>query len=130
MVDSKYYTPTIDEFYVGFEYETRDSVNSDWYIQIEDGSCIEFIGKYYINENKIRVKCLDKEDIESLGFKQITFNFPIGFENEQYWINFRVINDLPNLCIYDKFDKSRLFSGNIKNKSELVKLLKQLGING
>ena len=84
---NKYYTPSIEEFHVGFEYEileTNDALikigekrEYVWFKRIAN----EHIFEEEINtmdgempfsagfsEGTIRVKYLDKEDIESLGF--------------------------------------------------------------
>jgi hypothetical protein len=86
-------------------------------------------------KNEYRVKYLDKEDIESLGWEFIkqhpgTSNF--DFEKESYSLNFDPeFGGKWNLRIYDGEDQDsefNYFSGYVKNKSELIKLLKQLGI--
>ena len=83
MEDTKYYTPEIEEFHFGFEFE-EDFKNPNWnklskpaidvweYIKLKldtSHSISRIIGKIKIN--KVRVKYLDKEDIESLGFVHI-----------------------------------------------------------
>lgn len=79
----KYYTPTIEEFCIGFEYELRHPVLVDkgWVHVYEDQWTKEIFTqrdfergfgwdrRRDIEEHLIRVKYLDKEDIESLGFK-------------------------------------------------------------
>ena len=138
---NKYYTPEIEEFNVGFEYERivsgmeygktiYDGFYSirayDWDTSIEED----------IKDGEIRVKYLDKEDIESLGWKFIkqhpgTTNF--DFEKGECSLNFDPeFGNKWNLRIYDGEDQDsefNYFSGYIKNKSELIKLLKQLSIN-
>ena len=99
-MESKYYTPDISEFHVGFEYEVFDSkyeykveklsetklkVLSDpitttgWFkeayeidsfLYVEGSSDIKSNIPSYIENDKVRVKYLDREDIESLGFKE------------------------------------------------------------
>ena len=75
-MENKYYTPTIEEFHVGFEYEylNRDKWISTVMEEFDEGMTP---GTIFCNEDGtlgeeaskvIRVKCLDKEDIESLGF--------------------------------------------------------------
>ena len=87
---AEYYTPTIDEFHVGFEYEEEDTIYTDkgWYTKKSNvfKKCVygndSYIQNYYLNErvkrnlfvNKIRVKYLDKDDIEELGFTQVPVN--------------------------------------------------------
>jgi len=83
--------------------------------------------------NVIRVKYLDKEDIESLGFNVVTDRamsennghlFVLKNPKDdcniklRFWYNSRRINIQDNIGI--------VFDGIIKNKSELRILLKQL----
>src|SRR5690606_29619740 len=71
----KYYTPEIEEFYVGFEYErfipksnsTEEECWEKLSMSINYLSLEELDNE--IIEKEIRVKYLDKEDIESFGFK-------------------------------------------------------------
>jgi hypothetical protein len=145
---SEYYTPEIEEFHVGFEYEAHSDP------RVEDGWTKEeadrFSLKYTIQEDSdvdYRVKYLDKEDIESLGFTDYkhsaydwykfnkTIECPIANYN---YCGARLLHDRSTSGIiimgYEyqfELDEDKnavnLFRGIIKNKSELVKLLKQLG---
>ncbi len=151
----KYYTPQIEEFCVGFEYEYFSEGLSDLDIDGISGwykTKFTFdIEKYEQRSptKKVRVKFLDKDDIESLGFSfestnkirnwykgpEEWFNETIpGSPSGRYW-GFTLIHDPEfNVCIIESMTNSgeteRFFEGIIKNKSELKKLLKQLGVNG
>ena len=62
----KYYQPDISEFHVGFEYEEAwglERVNQEWIKEVFkiDQSPVHLLPK-------LRVKYLDREDIESCGF--------------------------------------------------------------
>ncbi len=139
---NKYYTPEIEEFYVGFEYEYLIK----WGNSIEEAWRKSKIGNpnWYaktvtdlISKEEIRVKYLDKEDIESLGFERSR-----GFKSYyQNWDDFLLKgteimlwwNKNNNLVAITKFDKIRFkdrtyFEGEIKNKSELKKVLKMIGV--
>jgi len=131
MEDNKYYTPTIDEFHVGFEYEAF--INNSWQSKVMNDyeDIIYFLfdmnAKTWlsINEGIVRVKYLDKEDIESLGFDCTS--------DDQYYLidNYTLLidNDYFLQILKDDFEEDiYLFQGTIKNKSELKVLLKQLGI--
>ncbi|TXG79215.1 MAG: hypothetical protein E6R13_10255 [Spirochaetes bacterium] len=119
----KYYTPDITEFHVGFEYEELEQ--GEWRKTTSDGSDIYHIGKYYIKENKIRVKYLDQSDIESLGWKMV-WNDSHGTD---YTFNDWQINISVNGNYLQLFKgKAPYFRGIIKNKSELNKLMHQLNI--
>jgi hypothetical protein len=142
---SKYYTPTIEEFHVGFECERK----MEDLITFLDEWKRYTVDKYTWSSNQMglmvrdhpeafRVKYLDKEDIESLGwviiedrgmeenqgfhFTKRDPNFGIANYSLKYWsTNNRIkINSLIGTW----------FDGTIKNKSELKVLLKQLGIDG
>lgn len=131
---SKYYTPEIEEFHVGFEYDTlgkelnesngryediwRKSVVDD-----DDGDIQNPFDNfnYGIQTQTIRVKHLDREDIES--FKLDPEKYKITKEFNHYHISEKLMitaDENPRWSIR--------FSGTIKNKSELKRLLKQLGI--
>ena len=68
-MENKYYIPSIDEFHVGFEYEWKcDGTKTDWNKSICDNVMIPLdVDCQRVND--YRVKYLDKEDIESLGFE-------------------------------------------------------------
>lgn len=149
----KYYTPEIEEFYEGFEFESVLEIEnlfkkywvSDVYpsafIEIE---CRKNLIKYLHNKN-IRVKYLDKEDIESLGFY-----LNHRFEDKLLFVNcndFSTIVDSSNKIIEERALKLYtlilesnqtvtirgwlhydpiFFQGIIKNKSELKQILKMI----
>lgn len=162
--NSKYYTPSIDEFYVGFEFETNYSIISGLFGNESD----KFVKLKFTKENisnwidlyiedaypsEFRVKYLDKDDIIELGFKLIDNESYERTNNGKFIFNYRYKKDTLILTytnwfvsdgkeyrvvriednadyINDKDESGNitntLFSGNIKNKSELSKLLKQI----
>lgn len=128
----KYYTPEIEEFHIGFEYEWLDDEKEDpTWIKATTPTAIEIKG-YEDIVYGLRVKYLDREDIEELGF--------IELGQEDYYLH----GDLNNLrieklhhkdipCFYRiNYDNEDIGSTNlfvsIKNKSELKRLMKQLGL--
>jgi len=145
MENDKYYTPEIEEFHVGFEYEYRGVLAGDWEnitTEQEDFSIMfddfehEMDGKF--NE-LYRVKKLDQEDIESLGWKyekthagtSESFYTKDSDKHSIDWLGLDHDAETNYLRIYYSQcggDNTR-FSGTIKNKSELRRLMKQLGIN-
>lgn len=131
----KYYIPAIEEFRPGFEYEitsgyewvkktfSKKDLKSFLYENLENG----------INQGYIRVKYLDKEDIESLGFEVF------GKGNNTFQIkkdtSYLLHLSTNKVYIYKDIEKPRksdatitIFEGKIKNKSELKILLQQLEI--
>lgn len=141
----KYYTPTIEEFHIGFECEYKfmyKGIEEQFQKEITGTETMEIAFDLYEHDkeeyvNTFRVKYLSQEDIESLGFIQIAddcFNLPIkeyrGRLNQEVRILIKqtVLIYLAMDMNYSDKDTLVLFTGNIKNKSELIKLLKQLGI--
>lgn len=131
MSENKYYTPTIEEFRVGFEYESQDLCLNGicWVKEKYKGEELRTYLTDELERKEIRVKQLDREDIESLGLIYIS-------EDE-----YRTVFSIPNTEFELDLHKDRtiyigntetyechkcLFDGKIKNKSELQVLLKQL----
>lgn len=134
MKDNKYYTPLVEEFHIGFEYEYKTTINimskhsHNWRKVIENHDSIE---ERYWSELVCRVKYLTKEDIESLGFgghiPPYEYDHTWRFKEKRHiqlkaWFNEKI----PKIRISD--GHVIIFSGIIKNKSELKVLLKQLKI--
>ena len=72
----KYYTPEIEEFHVGFEYEEQvepgkwawNTCHPNTFEKLYDWDSMDML------KIRTRVKYLDQEDIESLGFIKYTNN--------------------------------------------------------
>jgi len=174
-MESKYYTPEIEEFHIGFEYLDKIRVvdmsnipvgmsiseyitdnpgheTDDEYIYqtiiVDDIYNVPFLYTKYADGSTesvvsefVKVKYLDKNDIESLGWKLVKdysdclifqkigeFDYELTFSFDK--------EDLFNIRIEDlmimpsgKTDIRTLFLGDIKNKSELKKLMQMLKIN-
>lgn len=160
-MENKYYTPSIEDLYVGFECETiegqkitidkeclklllvgelyKENPKYDCIThKVGDGSII--MSALRLDINHLRVKYLDREDIESLGFKKeevdfgeldlkINKNDCDVFLKDDLYIRIRYdnYNAYNNIVIYNECNNI-LFVGYIKNKSELNKLLKQIRV--
>ena len=123
---NKYYLPSIKEFHVGFEYEISNYMlagtlrirpKKEWFKEVFNTSSVyklDFIEHVLeVGDEKIvRVKYLDKADIESLNVKDYNIILNSGFVD--IWRK------------YDSYPMVR--SIRIKNKSELKKLLQWLSI--
>lgn len=136
----KYYTPTIDEFHIGFEYECQigyyspvtNIYDEGWIsVKVESNNPLNWI-EAQIKDNLIRVKYLDKEDIESLGFKIVWEEHkPYGdyykgsLGDTDIWYA-KLTNKIPYIVLTTKYYNGNT-RANIKNKSELKKILKQTG---
>jgi hypothetical protein len=141
-MNGKYYTPSGTEFHVGFEYEIFEDFDfyeeESWHEQIygRNGYDQESLGHVQILLDPIptlvRVKFLDREDIESLGWtfnnenlEFLTFDRLVGGNTRDHLWVLRLEKDSR---LYIRQDKHCRFLGTIKNKSELRRLMKQLGI--
>lgn len=131
-MENKYYTPTIEEFYIGFEYESNYLEKEGVWIkkvltQEESG----FFFENYIADAsplEFRVKYLDQEDIQNEGWKKVDSTFG------QYSLNDKYFLTLTNNLVHIGYDKGFQTWINvclgvpIYNKSEFNKLVKKLGI--
>ncbi len=172
-MENKYYTPEIEEFHVGFEcehntmtitpamfdfspngevkklYDKSEEIwekktwepedNFLWFnIRVDAEGC-----KTFSTPDNIRVKYLDREDIESLGFEfkgkalrsffemECQFDLP---DTDSFWCKtlkiqldekhrtVKIEGYIASAC-----EEETLFTGSCKNKSELKKILKMVG---
>lgn len=140
-MNEKYYTPSLEEFHVGFKFEYLTN-GDEWWKAVIYNSC-DFNDVWdSFNEGKystdLRVKFLDREDIESFGFKLTEDNW---YEHQSHSFNgttktklLFVPFDEPHSNVLriedgeDEYTRWCYYDGTIKNKSELKVLLKQLHI--
>lgn len=126
-MEAKYYTPTIEEFHVGFECEIEhitpagNTTEYKKHTVTEDDNIKEL---YESNDwySTPRVKSLDREDIESLGWKQENIENLFSLNGFDLLINNKWIT-----ISEDKADEY-CFRGKLKNKSELKRIMVQTGI--
>jgi len=134
----KYYTPKISEFHAGFPYQKLSKFGrGTWYNRVfvlETNLKDTFKA---VNDGIIRVKLIDKEDIESLGFKAYKGmedhpKYHQSFKNGNYAIKYNMVtNKIRIICLHlGLFTESEdcRFSGILKNKSELINQLKRCQI--
>lgn len=136
---SKYYTPSIEEFHIGFELEYYNDYSDSWVLLTisKDTYDWDSWGAYsddethpFSSQAKFRVKYLDREDIESLGYARVNFyddgKGPASYRYEKDHVRIYL---LFNNMVRIEFDSGvHIFEGTIKNKSEFKRLLVQLGI--
>jgi hypothetical protein len=157
-LEPTYYTPEIEEFCFDFEYEVieefgslTDIVNNPddhkWRKMKFPGIVAfgGYVGEWvfiladFIYKKYVRVKHLDRQDIEEEGWTFSRNPFPAKpWLNNGYWIKIEDQGyclhhntEINHIYIYEpNFDQGlgTLFRGIIKNKSELRRLMKQLGI--
>lgn len=141
METQKYYTPTIVEFHVGFEYE--EYVDYEWVKKIVDRGFMQDLWNYYVDLHQIRVKCLDEQDILELGWVNRSGYY------ECYLKNYYKRENVTARLFYEDvfFNEKRILSievggtglrahefscvyyGSVNNKSELKKIMQMLGIS-
>jgi len=132
-MEAKYYTPEIEEFHVGFEYEYF--IMDEWYPVAYHPSDMAGVDKLFarLHSDKIRVKYLDREDIESLNWE-----LDCVIEKEAFYIHktSSLNNGDIRLVFRDNEHSVQIECEKtgencylkVKNKSELRKLMKQLNI--
>lgn len=168
-METKYYTPEIEEFHIGFEYQTymittggyviMDMTNQEFSMVKEPTEHMWFTTtfrfsekgpldtpytleqiKEFLKEDRIRVKELDQEDLESLGWKYngagwydlIKVPGSLGYFTHvkfKFWGKetfIKAYRGEPNTCPDE--EQQHLFVGEIKNKSELKRIMKQVQI--
>jgi len=122
------YTPSIDEFCDGFEYEVK--IGSKWKKQVfKNDSDIDIL--------ETRVNYLSEQDIVDLGFrfnrkdsdktvyvKELASVFDIGYIE----LFFTKINDEPFITMYRENGFPLLYDLNIRNKHELKWILTRYGL--
>ena len=139
----KYFSPTIEELLTevinngdvyGFVY------NTDTLLQIKFDLPIENSLKYFIeNGNKnneiyslnldiYKLKCLDRDDIESIGFIEVIHSYGSFYKKGNFTIEYAYDNVRIVIRKIEEQNTTQLFQGIIKNKSELKVILKMLGI--
>jgi hypothetical protein len=119
---SKYYTPEIEEFHVGFEFEYRN-IGGEWEVRSYPVDSYVHITQSLIDIDCIRVKYLDREDIESFGFdfKGYWIREEEGsiYHNDLYGLTY--FNGTKTICIWERMQQGlegeNYFRGKIKNKS-------------
>jgi hypothetical protein len=146
--ESKYYTPQIEEFCVGFEYEQliqgedcfKGFEPRVFTLEMFKGFAENYKDIFY--QNLIRVKLLDSQDIIDCGFETSedwSFKGSEGFikeaedslgnMREEYAISL-MDNNTVTIMKYTDFTRlpNIIFRGTIKNKHELQTILKQIGV--
>jgi hypothetical protein len=139
--EEKYYKPESGEFKDGFEYEYLEGNNrwiEDSVLSVFDPTTMELIQDSF-NQGELRVKHLDKSDIEDVGWEftgkgvadwyKIEGDFDIG-----NWTAYEAVMIHDSSCdwvkihVLDRGEEVEIFQGTIKNKSVFKQVLKMIGI--
>ncbi len=128
----KYYSPDLNEFRIGFEYEIINQTSKKHLKEVFNPWRLDY--NYFIewetfkeslNEDQIRVRYLDVTDLNFLGFN---FEYKNVFRKDKYFMYIEdfVLGAGYRIKIYYAKVKDPLFVGYIKNISELKN---QLALN-
>lgn len=143
-MENKYYIPELKEFFVGFEYEYI-TVNDEFVKNIygsdkpEDTEQMDIgLIKRILKENigEIRTKYLDKDDIESIGFKNIKDNL---YKSIKTYLGVStgddkklcILMNAQDICIYylsNRGEEYIKYEGQCKNLSKLKMYLEDIGV--
>ena len=151
-MENKHYTPSIEEFHVGFEYQSlqderlpekeesweTNTIKDEWEMRI-------FIG-YYCGDHfaGLRIKYLDEKDLKEIGFidkatihkglqkdstKLFQYNNGRYFVHlEATWFSSWVVIRIDTSVSENSVQTQVVHSITINNKSALLVLMKQLNI--
>ena len=133
MSNEKYYTPHISEFYVGFRYEKINS-NGEWEKFDDFSNSYDYEDNPHyavqkdIEHGRIRVKFLDREDIESEEWE--------NHQDYNHWYKLKTVilavYDIKDVRIFKdspgELTSEYFFQGTIKSRSELRKVMEMIGI--
>ncbi len=132
---NKYYSPGISEFHVGFEFQKMDIDTAQWYNEVlksldqkfDDMSLVD-----NIDNEVIRVKCLDRKDIEDFDYKIENIGHWIieatkkgmPFHKVKAWFH---LNCPPVIEVYNDIG-NLVYGGICKNKSQFKQILEWTGV--
>ena len=141
MKKEKYYQPSLEEFGINFEFEYQNK-QGRWVkmkmdrldFRVEQTMTLQY--SLSLHKERFRVKYLGGEDIESLGFESKNMDgynsFTKGYiricnliDSEPTYLN---ILKRKNSNYIGESTHKLIFSGEIKNKSELIKIIKMIGL--
>lgn len=144
-MEDKYYRPTRDEFYLGFEYQGHRSIflpsSKEEWLNLEFGRWTDPSSEDNFKEalynGGMRVKYLDQSDIESLGFKDDSYDkiqsYSLELAGNKLGYTVTIVKwDDNKYSIYHYHPdgtKSTIFFGTIKNLNELRRILRMLDID-
>lgn len=154
MQENKYYTPNIEDLFVGYEFQYRSITTAHWaesayhtlWYDMTDDSKIDD----YFDLEAIRTKYLDKEDIESEGWTYTTILVEDDEEDDHFvdgyaknmistdgldrWYTLEEFSNNRIKIVYGYYNNSvsqtwkTLFEGKCPSLNELRKVSKLLGI--
>lgn len=138
-MEKEYYTPEINELFIGYECQTIQIGNPKevWLDSLIDNTS-KFIRYEHLIKNKaLRTKYLDVSDLELLGFKYNSKMAYLRYEKDEFAISidFAIFVEDRILTIETLKEQdtpwitTTLFKGVCKSKNELLKILKMINID-
>lgn len=134
--NGKYYIPEIEEFYHGFEFQEINMMDNEFHdeeflfeLAMTDYAFHAEDFQRNIKSGRIRVKHLDHDDIISCCWDhKVTSAGNAFFYYGDNTLNVNYAKHDIIITCYCYGNNVSLFQGRIQNKSELKRLMKQLGI--
>ena len=135
-LDKNFYVPDLEEFHVGFEYEAQGVITQNgpvWHKKTWNGSNRNNSTFNCVKDGTIRVKHLDREDIESFGFTLQSegnnlADYHLLEDSHVYLTHLVKRNQIIIQVRIDGMLERDINSLNCKNKSEFKRILKQVGV--
>jgi hypothetical protein len=133
-MESAYFTPDIEDFYVGYEFQGKIYGEEDQWVNCvyskptDEMFCKDSDGNVWINDS-IRVPYLTKEQIEAEGWK-IESEIKGYFKFKNYHLSFDYVTGLYRMRISKDEDlrENLIFEGTCKDINTFRKICKLLGI--
>ena len=137
-MENKYFTPDIEDFYVGYEFETKMYGEDDTWVKCiyskptDELFCKDSDDNIWVNDS-LRVPYLTKEQIEAEGWRDDTASFQkpelfVAYQNSSTWRKL-VYRFSDNMLQIVEVDDSYKYSGNCKDINTFRKIIKLLKIN-
>ena len=130
MTEQKYYRPQIEDFYVGFEYEQEEPDGTYTKLTVDEKTSLEYLSDH---SDEFRVKRLDWDDLLSIGCDRTHDAFTLN--NGKYFTHIYMTKFSDHNVVRIETSVTNfstpivvVHSITMNNKSDLLRLLKQLNI--
>lgn len=126
-MENKYYTPDIEDFYIGYECEL---LYEDWEKSIYSTTHVDFFNiEHLIKLNRVRTSFLTKEQIEAEGWTFVKERDAFKKNDGLYkcYMNYFSNSNGSSMTIHDGHG-STYYDGECKSVNEFRRIEKWLGI--
>lgn len=143
MQNNKYYTPNIEEFHIGFRYQYVLDPRIPEYsetVEVRNHDDLKYLTRLKTDRDDFRVKYLDSEDIEELGWEYV--NETVKFEGEdlnfKYWVirkdsvshyELTFNEGILTIDVVMPLMRTTEFRGTVKNYNQLKLIMNMLNID-